>query len=117
METYLFYNNVTHKDIKAVRAVNEEAAKYNMYDNYICQRYNLDEYGELTKDLIITIVDAMYDMCTFEQLEAMQRNNKDSVSSVIIDIVPPSDREDYESIHNDIVDIINEYMRGGEERE
>lgn len=112
---YLAYDRINHKNIKAVEASSTNEATYYIFVDYIAPFYNLDE--ELPEDLIQRIVFELYDVMSFQEIRDIQLNERYSDSLRTIDVTPDSDVKEYESIVEDIADIIDGYMRECDELE
>ena len=106
---YLAYDRINHKNIKAVEALSTNEAAYYLFVDYIAPFYNLDK--QLPEDLIQRIVFGLYDVMSFQEIRGIQLNERYSDSLRTIDVTPDSDVKEYESIVEDIADIIDGYMR------
>jgi hypothetical protein len=106
---YLAYDRINHKNIKAVEALSTNEAAYYLFVDYIAPFYNLDK--QLPEDLIQRIVFELYDVMSFQEIRGIQLNERYSDSLRTIDVTPDSDVKEYESIVEDIADIIDGYMR------
>ena len=106
---YLAYDRINHKNIKAVEALSTNEAAYYLFVDYIAPFYNLDI--QLPEDLIQRIVFELYDVMSFQEIRGIQLNERYSDSLRTIDVTPDSDVKEYESIVEDIADIIDGYMR------
>lgn len=106
---YLAYDRINHKNIKAVEALSTNEAAYYLFVDYIAPFYNLDK--QLPEDLIQRIVFELYDVMSFQEIRGIQLNERYSDSLRTIDVTPDSDVKEYESIVEDIAEIIDGYMR------
>ena len=106
---YLAYDRINHKNIKAVEASSTNEAAYYLFIDYIAPLHNLDK--EHPDELIQRIVFELYDVMSFQELRDIQLNERFSDSLRTIDVTPDSDVKEYESVSENIADIIDGYMR------
>lgn len=106
---YIAYDRINHKNIKAVEALSTNDAAYYLFIDYIAPFYNLDK--QLPEELIQRIVFELYDVMSFQEIRDIQLNERYSNSLKTIDVTPDSDVKEYESIVEDIADIIDGYMK------
>ncbi len=106
---YIAYDRINHKNIKAVEALSTNDATYYIFVDYIAPLYNLDK--ELPEELIQRIVFELYDVMSFQEIRDIQLKERYSNSMKTIDVTPDSDVKEYESIVEDIAEIIDAYMR------
>lgn len=106
---YLAFDRINHKNIKAVEALSINDAAYYLFVDYIAPRYNLDK--QLPEELIQRIIFEMYDVMSFQEIRDIQLNERYSDSLRTIDVTPDLDAKGYESISEDIAEIIDGYMK------
>lgn len=110
---YICYDKNNNKNIKGVIARDLEEAKYNLYYDYVRDTYNLDD--DIDDELKLEIVDALYDVRSFEELRDKQLNDRMTMWGNTIDITPDRGVRNYNAVASMIEDMINEYMYEYEE--
>lgn len=110
---FVVYDKNNEKNIKCVIARDTESAMYSIYYDYVRDTYNLDD--DIDDELKLEIVDALYDVMSFNELRDMQLNDRMSKWGNTIDITPDKGVKNYNAVASAIEDMINEYMNDYEE--